>query len=276
MEDLRQSQEYSGYMKSLGWIIDSGVFIKKIPLVPFYFAKWQRPEKVNIQTVNKLKNKYKKLLMKIEPLEQDRQVEERLRRWGFKKDKVPMLPSKTLIIDLETSLNKLLKEMQGKARYNLKRYRDKNLKIKILSGDQITEKELESFYQVYKNNYRRQKFWGLKYWQIKSLVKSFGKKAYLLKAKEAGLLILVHEKIAYYSHNASSGKGRRECVPSLLIFEAVLLAKKLKLKTFDFEGVQDKRYKITKKWKGFTRFKKSFGGKEKIFLGSFSKFFFKI
>ena len=276
MQDLRQSQEYTGYMKSLGWMVDEGVFIKKIPFISFYFAKWQRPVMVSRKVMDKLERKYKRLIMKVEPLEQDRQIEEKLRRWGFKKDKVPMLPSTTLVIDLEKSTKQLLQEMGSKTRYNLKRYKGKGLKIKILSGDQITENELQDFYRIYKNNYRRQKFWGLKYWQLKSLVRSFGRKAYLLKTKEGGLLILVHEKTAYYSHNAASEKGRRQFIPSLLVFEAIKLSKKLHLAVFDFEGVEDERYKITKKWRGFSRFKKGFGGTEKIYLGSFSQFFFKI
>jgi lipid II:glycine glycyltransferase (peptidoglycan interpeptide bridge formation enzyme) len=276
MQDIRQSQEYFKYMKSLGWEVFDGIFVRKLPLISFYFAKWQRPLKIRKQIINKLVGKYKRIYLRIEPLEQSEQVRQRLEDWGFSKDKVPMLPSKTMMIDLNKSKKQIVKEMHSKTRYNLKRYGNGIVKIKILEGNKITEKELNEFYQVYKNNYRKQKFWGLRYWQLNSLVKCFGRQAYLLKAKEGGLLMLTYKKSAYYSHNAVSNIGRKKFLPSLLVFEALNKAKRLQLSVFDFEGIEDKRVKMTKKWGGFSRFKKGFGGEERKFLGSFSKLFFKI
>lgn len=263
-------------MKSLGWVVDLGVFIKKLPLIPIYFAKWQRPEKIDKRVVDKLVNKYRKILINIEPGGREGQVEIKLNRWGFKKNKKPMLPSKTILIDLKKSRKQLLKEMHSKTRYNLKRYKDGGLRIKILAGNKITEKQLKSFYDIYKNNLKKKKFWGLKYWQLNTLIKKFGKKAYMLLTEEGGLLVLMQEKTAYYSHNASSSEGRKKFVPTLLTWEAIKLSKELGLATFDFEGIQDERYLITKKWSGFSRFKKSFGGRECLFQGSFSQFFFQL
>ncbi|MBU1323407.1 peptidoglycan bridge formation glycyltransferase FemA/FemB family protein, partial [Patescibacteria group bacterium] len=62
-------------------------------------------------------------------------------------------------------------------------------------------------------------------------------------------------------------EGKIKFVPTLLVWEAIKLAKKLGCKRFDFEGIDDKR------WPGFTRFKKSFGGIEIEYRGSFSKYF---
>jgi len=97
------------------------------------------------------------------------------------------------------------------------------------------------------------------------------KKAHLLKTKEAGLVILVHDKVAYYSHNAATKRGKQKFEPTSLTWEAIRLAKKLKCVRFDFEGIEDERYKVTKKWAGFSRFKRGFGGEVVEYLGSFSK-----
>jgi lipid II:glycine glycyltransferase (peptidoglycan interpeptide bridge formation enzyme) len=59
----------------------------------------------------------------------------------------------------------------------------------------------------------------------------------------------------------STKQANKLSAPSLLVWEGVKLAKKKGCKVFDFEGIYDERYKATKSWKGFTRFKMGFGGK---------------
>ena len=263
MSDLRQSREYQKYMESLGWEVEGGVFIKKLGRL-CWFGKYQRPDKVvNFSS--------RALFLKIEPntLRGDEKVASMLDKMGFWEDKSPMLPTKTIWINLRKSKEKLLSEMRTKTRYNIKKHRQK---ITVIRGDKIREKDLRDFYEIYFDNSRRQKFWGLKLEDLKSLFENFKKKAYLLKTDESGLLLLVHDKVAYYSHNASSKLGRKKFVPTTLVWEAIKLAKKLKCTRFDFEGIEDERYPVTRKWSGFSRFKMGFGGEVVEYLGSFSKF----
>lgn len=268
--DLRQSKEYGQYMESLGWQVEGGMFIKKIWLFPFCFAKYQRPNwPIDIKKLFSLIKKCRVILFKIEPNTPSRRdLEGELKRIGFKKDKSPMLPTKTIVIDLSKSEKQLLKEMHSKTRYNIKKYRKK---VRIIRGDKATDKELERFYKIYLANTRKQKFWGLKLKELTSLVKCFGKKAYLLMSGEGGLVLLVCDKTAYYSHNAATKKGKQEFLPTILTFEAIKLAKKTGCVRFDFEGIEDERYPITNKWAGFSRFKKGFGGNEVEYMGSFGK-----
>jgi len=42
MSDLRQAPEYCQWMRAIGWQVDKGMFIKKLPLVPWSFIKIQR------------------------------------------------------------------------------------------------------------------------------------------------------------------------------------------------------------------------------------------
>jgi len=264
MADLRQSREYAEWMKSLGWAVDKGMFIKKLPL-GINFIKWQRPKSINV--INQ-----KAFLIKIEPdaLRGNKKIEKELKALGFKKDRSPMLPTKTIIIDLSKSEIQLLKEMHSKTRYNVKKH---GQKIEIIRGDEISDKQLVEFFRIYKQNTSKQKFWGLNYKQLNDLFKCFSRKVYLLRSDEGGLVLLVHDGVAYYSHNGVNKKGRQKYLPTLLTFEAIRLAKKMGCQCFDFEGIEDERFLVTKKWRGFSRFKKSFGGKEVEYLGSFSKFF---
>lgn len=269
--DLRQSVEYGKYMSSLSWVVEGGVFFKKIPLTPFCFAKYQRPSLIEFEKLSSLFKKYKVILAVIEPgATFDPSVVETLKERGFRKSE-PLLPSKTIWLDLRKSEEQLLKEMHPKTRYNIKKYWGE---VEVVRGDKVSDGQIEDFYKIYKTNTKRQKFWGLKVGELRSLIKSFSRKAYLLKLKEGGLLVLVHDEVAYYCHNASSVRGKKEFVPTVLTWEAVRLAKRIGCKRFDFEGVEDKRFPVTKKWAGFSRFKKGFGGMMVEYIGSYSKWRF--
>lgn len=264
--DLRQAKEYAAYMRAIGWITEKGMFIKRLPLIPFSFIKIQRQRKpVDLA----LAKKYQAVQIKIEPALGDKTDYQKL---GFKPDKAPMLPTKTVWLDLTKSTKQLLEEMHYKTRYNIKKRKRRKEEGKVIRGDTVTEKQIREFYEIYKLNCQRQRFWGINFNQLKTLLRCFGKKAWLLASKEGGLIILIHNKIAYYSHNASTQAGREKFIPTLLTWEAVKLAKKLGCKRFDFEGITDNRFLITKKWRGFTKFKRSFGGVEVEYRGSLTKY----
>lgn len=244
-------------MRTIGWQVENKMFIKKLPLLPWSFIKIQR-QKPPIDLA--MAKKYKAMQIKLEPAWGDKTDYQAL---GFKPDKAPMLPTKTIWLDLRKSLSQLLKEMHPKTRYNIRKYKQV---VRICRGKEISQAGLRKFYEIYKANAKKQKFWGLNFNQLKNLFCCFGEKAWLLTTNQGGLTILIYDKTAYYSHNASSQAGRDKFVPTLLTWKAIKLAKKLGCKWFDFEGIDDKR------WPGFTRFKKSFGGKEIEYRGSLSKF----
>lgn len=258
MSDLRQAPEYTQWMRSIGWQVENKMFIKKLPLVPWPFIKIQR-QKPPIDLA--AAKKYRAIQIKIEPAWGDETDYQKL---GFKQDKAPMLPSKTIWLDLKKTKRLLLKQMHSKAQYNINKHKQA---VKVCRGKEIGEAELRKFYEIYKANAKKQKFWGMNFNQLKSLLRCFGEKAWLLATNEGGLITLIHDKIAYYSHNGATQEGKRKFVPTLLVWEAIKLAKKLGCKRFDFEGIDDKR------WPGFTRFKKSFGGIEVEYRGSLSKYF---
>lgn len=77
----------------------------------------------------------------------------------------------------------------------------------------------------------------------------------------AGAIILITGKIAYYYRAFTSKEGRKNSAQYLVVWRAIKLAKKAGCRFFDFEGINDPRFP-KKAWKGFTHFKKNFGGRE--------------
>jgi len=230
MADLRQAEEYDRFMESLGWVVEKKVFIKKLPLLPFSFIKYQRPGwPIDLKLINRLAKKYRAIQVKIEPDVIDRtrwdEVEKEMEKNGYRSNKTPLLPTRTIWLDLRKSEQQLLKEMHHKTRYNIRKYEGQGAKSEIVQGSTIADEQLKEFYEVYKENSRKQKYWGLNFKQLKSLVKCFGKKSYLLLVKQekllGGLVLLVHGRVAYYSHNAASKEGKKQYVPNLLGWEAI-------------------------------------------------------
>lgn len=289
MRDIRQTKEYANFMRNIGWVVErkSGVnyFIKKLPLIGS-FIKTQRPEKIDFNQINRIAKKYRAFQIVIEP----KNTSDKLQVTGnkFKLSNSPYLPSKTIHINLTKSEKQLLKEMHHKTRYNIRKI--KNYKLKI-----INSKDIQSFADFWQECSLKQR--GMFLSQKKEIVelyKAFDKNAYLIlvctkhklenhpwggvapaahPAGEilSGILMVRTKDVAYYMYAASSDLGKKLFAPTLAAWEAIKLAKKLRCKIFDFEGIYDERFAL-KSWLGFTRFKKSFGGEEIEYPGAFTKF----
>jgi len=87
---------------------------------------------------------------------------------------------------------------------------------------------------------------------------------------EAGAIFLIGDEISYYWQAFSNNEGRKNFAQYRIVWEGILWAKKQGAKIFDFEGIYDERFP-NKNWKGFTHFKKSFGGYEVEYPGAFIK-----
>jgi lipid II:glycine glycyltransferase (peptidoglycan interpeptide bridge formation enzyme) len=242
MTDIRQSPQWGKYLTNLGWIVEridnTNYAIKKIPLLGA-ILKIQRPNKYSSKTVQKLCKKYHARIFT-----------------GLS------LPTKTIQIDLTKPEKQLLAEMHYKTRYNIAKLKTKNLKLKISN-------DIESFVGLYHRWHRKRLLFLSQAKLIRSVYKAFGKKADLLFCVNnqeviAELLLLTYDRITYYMYAAASETGKRLFAPTLITWEAIKLAKNQGSKIFDFEGVYDERYPI-KSWRGFTRFKKSFGGYEVLY-----------
>ncbi len=273
MRDIRQTPQYSNYLKSIGWIVEqkqgSYYFIKKFPLIGSVI-KVQRPHVVNYDFIKKLTKNYRAFLIIVEP-KNDLDAEH-LISLGFNLDYSPYLPTKTLQIDLTDSKAQIIKAMKKDARTAINK--SLNLQIEEVRHDHL-DKSLDAWSKAVGI---KRHVPSLK--EIKALKKSFPKNCVLLQcitpeSREiiAGAVFLIGDKIGYYWQAFTSDKGRKKLAQYKVVWEGILWAKKHGAKVFDFEGVYDERYP-NKKWLGFTHFKRSFGGYEVEYPGCYTKISF--
>lgn len=328
MTDLRQSEKYGRYMEKMGWVVERHsddihrwqIFIRKIPLLGSV-VKFQRPEPpISFEWVLEIAKKYRSLFVKIEPdisvissgSEESRaglqgptgsftSVQDDMLERGYTLDNWPLIPTKTIVIDISPAPDEILEKMEKDTRYCIRKALGSALRVEVVNNSEESSPRqiggsnnttaIELFIKLWHENAKRKGFWIPMGGEILSLWKSFGKDAYLITASREGLtnatdnrgrlgqsqvlasgLFLRNEGTLHYMHAGTTLRGRELLAPYLVIWEGIKLGKSLGCGFLDLEGVYDERYKkLTKKWHGFTHFKKGFGGVEVSYTGSFIK-----
>jgi lipid II:glycine glycyltransferase (peptidoglycan interpeptide bridge formation enzyme) len=272
-EDLRQSPGYAKYMGSIGWQVDYignlNIFRRRLPLIGS-LIRIPRPNlPLPLEEIRSLAKGEKAFLVKIEPNLLQEGLNPRS-MGGFKKDSSPILPTRTIWIDLTASEETLWGNLDKDAR-NLVRRAEKE-GVAILESD-----DPKSFYELWADNARQKGFYISFEKEILSLWKSFSEK-HILVAKHGGkvvaaALLLAHDGVLYYSFAASNDPGRDVHAPYQLMWETVKRGKNWGYQRIDLEGIEDPKVSRTKKWHGFSEFKRQFGGREVEYVGSFSKYY---
>ncbi len=284
MVDIRQTVRYANYLAKIGWVVERAgeinYFIKKIPLVGS-IIKVQRPEEIRINKIRQLSKKYRAFQIIIEPkTDFDAKF---ILSLGFKLSKSPYLPTKTLILELTKPEKELLRGMKKDARRAVGGYVTPDIAfykyeklIKIEAANVVRNgKELQntmgSFHKAWRGAV------GIKRYvpplsHLQSLKKSFKNKALFLIYKDAGAIFLIADEIAYYWQAFNGKIAKKNLCQYKIIWEGILWAKREGARVFDFEGIYDERFP-NKSWLGFTHFKKSFGGYELKYPGTFVKWF---
>ena len=239
MADIRQSAAYARYLTSLGWKIDQGIFIR--PLWIFgSIAKLYR---------GTLPKNWKEILKKH-------------RAWFLQ---ITNSPTKTLRVDLTPSTRIVFSQFKKDCRYTLRKYSG-------LSA-QCSKNNFEKYYGIWKESAKRKSLWIPGQKEYFNLIKCFGKNCFCITINNlAGAVVLIHDHIAYYYYAGATKEGVKQDLPYLVVWECMKEAKKMGCKIWDWEGIYDERWP-NKDWKGFSHFKKSFGGYEVEFPGSFIKWF---
>jgi len=303
--DLRQTREWANYLQQIGWrslrifnsqfSIFNYLHIRKMPLLPFSVAKLQRLRgDVNFEGVEELCKKHRVVVLYYEPnlsnqvspksasttgqaVISNHGIQKQLRQLGFRKAKSSYLPRKTIWLDLKKSKRKLLSGMKAKTRYNIGLARRRGVKTKIYSGKEVTKPGLvlDSFFDLLRQNARRLGIFPLPRKWLEGQLRAFGTKCFVVLAFSKGELVagnffMVSSNTCFYSHNGSTETGRKLAAPTLCTWNGVMEAKERKLNIFDFDGIYDGRSAL-KRWRGFTRFKQGFGGKEIAFDGMYFK-----
>jgi len=258
--DLRQSPEYANYMKGIGWSIrrinSINIFLKNIWGIKI--AKIQRTKEIsNWQDIFKILKKEKVFSLRYEPLAGDKPA-------GFGFSTWPLLGTKTLRVNLRPKENEILALFKKDCRYNLRRFKEADLQ-------RCKVNDFDVFYKIWRKEASRKSLWIPGRKEYENLLKSFGENIFCITFENlAGAVVVMQEKTAFYYYSASLPAGKALQLPYLIIWEAMRQAKERGCVVWDFEGIYDSRWP-NKGWLGFSHFKKSFGGQEIIFPGSFQK-----
>ncbi len=247
-------------MESIGWKTlrvqpKIQIFIRK--LGPVAIAKLQRTgEDFLLENIENILRENRVMMVRIEPMKDQRPPGYRVSNW-------PLLGTKTLRVDLKSKKINILSSFKKDARYIIRKL--------LISNYPISFNKFGDFYKIWKQSAKRKSLWIPKKKEYESLIKAFGKYVFCLTVNDmAGALVLIHRDTAFYYYAGSTKEGTVLNLPYLIVWEAMKEAKKRGCKIWDFEGIYDARWP-NKSWLGFSHFKKSFGGEETEFPGSFEK-----
>ena len=238
-----------------------------------------------LEKVKEIGTEERAIFLKIEP---EADFPFNLSDFRFVKSKKEIQPAQTVILDLTKTEEELLAEMKSKTRYNINLAERKDIKI---TQQTTHNSQLTTFLELLKETAEREGFrlHPKEYYEKLFAAHSPNFSVELFLAEYNGKTIAAHLLVffgnparttevvqsggqAVYLHGASSREHKETMAPYLLHWEAIKQAKNRGCLTYDFWGISEK------KWPGLTRFKKSFGGFEKTYLGAsdlvFDKFWY--
>lgn len=285
--DARQTHEWGKFLEQIGWkytrIYGIFVFIRRIPILNRSIIKIQHPTSpFPFQKIHTLAKKQQALFVVIEPVSRGFS-ESAFRKNGYRVSKLRFAHSATILLNLQLSLDELWKSFSENARRNIKKAeRQVSITVQPLQN----EKQIKEFYTLYVQLGKTRKFYVPSYHEVRSKMKAFQKSSYLLWAydsstgsgqKREAVAVLwvgsVNDTLVYF-HPGNTKRGYELLANYLLVWEALKLGKKLKLRVFDFETAFDPRYpQENKQWKGYTEFKRKFGGEFIQYPPSFIRFY---
>lgn len=264
--ELQQSPQYGRYIETLKWRVlrVDGVqmFYKKIPLMGG-LLKIQRP--AYLPSVSKLAKSVKDLSVStvaIEPkLREDLALYKKWVRGVSKHYRVVRSvyqPTKTIVINLKPDEEEIFRRFTEAKRRAVRRAQKNDVTVRE-SGDireLVRVKNKSSGFLGFITTIGIDKFWAGMYPENAIVLL-----AYHHDKAVGAILEVFWNKTAYYWVAGATRDGKKLFAPTLLVWEALKVAKKRGATGFDFLGVWDERMPTEHHdWKGFTKFKEGFGG----------------
>jgi lipid II:glycine glycyltransferase (peptidoglycan interpeptide bridge formation enzyme) len=256
-------------LRSLPGGLGTVAYVPKGPL-----ADYDDPSslRVLLAGIQPLARQQRAVCLKIEPdLEDDPSLAVRLRDSGFRPSPHEIQPRRTILVDLDTEADEVLKRMKQKTRYNVRLAARKGVTVR--RGE---EADLLAFYRLMEVTAQRDGF-GIHtqayYEMAHRLFVPSGRGVLLLAEYQgellAGLAAFAFGATAIYMYGASSDRHRNLMPAYPLQWEAMLWAKEQGCHTYDLWGVPDEDEATLEA--GFTqrsdglwgvyRFKRGFGGR---------------
>lgn len=261
--------------------------LHKIPFTNFklgMFIRGPKPTTKMLSDLKTLAQKHKLIFIKLEPnVVLKSKVKNKKSKTQIKNVNLTKLlvkngatRGKTLFtptsfrIDLTKSEEELMKSFSAKTRYNIRLAQRKG----VIEKEDNSNKAFDRYIELTRETVQRQGFYAhtekyhrlmWKHLHLKPKARNHKLIAHLLTAKYQNEIITTWILFAwkdtlYYPYGASSTKHKNVMANNLMMWEAILLGKKLGLKTFDLWGREP--------GKGFTRFKEGYSPNVVEFLGT--------
>lgn len=215
------------------------------------------------------------IFLRIEPvLEDTAELAQDLKTLGFKRA-ASSQPETTIILDLKKSETDLEQGMEHDTRYAIRAARKR--KIKIINSSEPREKKrwFDKFWPLFEETNKRHHLKAYPkryYWKTLALNSSCSAEIFAADLNNliiSSAIIVYFGKTAVYLYSASKAGYGRYNAPTLLLWEAVKVAKSRGYQTFDLWGVSHEN----PRWAGITAFKHSFGGREIRYTGTWDYLF---
>lgn len=290
--DIRQTPEYANYLKLLGWetekVAGGQIFIRKFPLIGSIIKVQRTLPPIPFVDIERIAKKVRAFQITIDPGFDPKVLTEKgnenyiknYQKFRYSVPQTTFIPTKTLILDIDKTEENILESFSKNKRRDIRA---------ALRGNLIIREESDKEYLDFKKTLLLKKFIlpiGIAS-EIQPLYKAFSpEKIKILTASQvnshhqnkpvATTVVLLHPPKAYYWLAAATKEGKKLLAPTLLIWQAIKIAKQKGCSQFDLEGVYDDRFPKTKNRLGFSKFKEGFGGKEIIYPPTLikSKIFF--
>jgi len=271
ISNISQSKEWEEVEKSLGnktfWIDNTLIIKKLLPRGMSYFFCPRGPEELTEDFARKaieLAKNEMAIFIRIEP--------RTLNPISYTLVKsINLNPANTLVLDLNKTEEQLSSEMKQKTRYNINLAKKKGVEIEVSSDPQ----KVDDFFKIMEQTSKRDGFGIHDIDHYKKLVEVLGPrgmiKVYLAKFEGryiAGNIVSFFGNTVSYLHGASANEYRNVMAPYLLQWQAITDAKKSGFQYYDFWGIAPND-NPKHSWAGVTRFKKSFGGEQLSFPGTY-------
>lgn len=169
-------------------------------------------------------------------------------------------PSRTLYTELDKNEKDLLEAMHSKTRYNIR------LALKKGMAFNYDDKDIDGFIRLIKETSSRDGFSSHSSQYYRKMLESGVARLATIRDQEEILAAGIFAEFAdtiIYLHGASASSKRELMAPYALHWEMMMFAKGKNVKQYDWHGIDEK------KWPGFTRFKKGFGGHDISYPGTY-------
>jgi peptidoglycan pentaglycine glycine transferase (the first glycine) len=183
-------------------------------------------------------------------------------------------PTTNWFLDLEPAEEQILASMKPKTRYNINLAQRKGVKVRTAGTGELIDVYKLLLETAGRNNFRlHPQNYYLHMWEhlapenLRVLVAEYQGKPL------AVMFLTLFGTTAIYLHGGSSQAMKEAMAPYILHWEAIKLAKSLGYKYYDFGGIAPMGAGDNHSWSGISRFKRSFGGFEVAYPGSFEIIF---